>query len=90
MTMYLEQAIDIEPIIETTIATTTEQRPLTEAGDPVLVQACLAGDEAAWAALFDRYSRLIYKIPLSFGFPTLEARKFSKKPIRHGDCRRVG
>ena len=73
MTMYLEQAIDIEPIIETTIASTTEQRPLTEAGDPVLVQACLAGDEAAWAALFHRYSRLIYKIPLSFGFPTLEA-----------------
>lgn len=75
--MYLEQAIDIEPNIETTIEptieSTTEQRPFTAAGDPVLVQACLAGDEAAWAALFHRYSRLIYKIPLSFGFPKLEA-----------------
>ena len=71
--MYLEQAIDIELIIETTIESSTEQRPFTEADDPVLVQACLAGDEAAWATLFHRYSRLIYKIPLSFGFPTLEA-----------------
>lgn len=39
----------------------------------VLVQACLAGDDDAWAQLFKRYSRLIYKIPLSFGFPPLEA-----------------
>ncbi len=39
----------------------------------VLVQACLAGSDDAWAQLFKRYSRLIYKIPLSFGFPQLEA-----------------
>lgn len=39
----------------------------------VLVQACLAGNEDAWEQLFKRYSRLIYKIPISFGFPSLEA-----------------
>lgn len=75
--MYLEQAIDIEPTIETSIETDLEspsaQRSFAKTDDPVLIQACLAGDEAAWAALFHRYSRLIYKIPLSFGFPTLEA-----------------
>ena len=71
--MYLESAIDIEPSLETTLASPPTQRSYAETDDPLLVQACLAGDEAAWAVLFHRYSRLIYKIPLSFGFPALEA-----------------
>ncbi|MCE7983570.1 MAG: sigma-70 family RNA polymerase sigma factor [Caldilinea sp. CFX5] len=37
--------------------------------DEQLVVACLAGDEEAWGALLDRYSRLIYTVPLRFGFP---------------------
>lgn len=54
------------------VATIAEQN-LVNVEDSVLVQACLAGNEDAWAQLFKRYSRLIYKIPLSFGFPALEA-----------------
>lgn len=37
--------------------------------DEELVTACLAGTEAAWATLLMRYSKLIYTIPLRFGFP---------------------
>lgn len=37
--------------------------------DEQLVTACLAGDEEAWSALLDRYNRLIYTVPLRFGFP---------------------
>jgi RNA polymerase sigma factor (sigma-70 family) len=33
-----------------------------------LIEACLSGEEAAWAALLARYGRLIYTIPLRFGF----------------------
>jgi len=32
--------------------------------DPELVEACLGGSEAAWAALVERYSRLVYSIPV--------------------------
>ena len=35
--------------------------------DAELVEACLQGSEAAWAALFERYSGLIYSIPLRRG-----------------------
>ena len=35
--------------------------------DHELVAACLGGDEAAWHALIDRYSRLIFSIPLKLG-----------------------
>lgn len=71
--MYLEQAIDIELTTESTLDPAISQQSLAAVDDPVLVQACLAGNEAAWAALFYRYSRLIYKIPVSFGFSTIEA-----------------
>lgn len=37
--------------------------------DPDLIAACLAGEEQAWVALIARYNRLIYTIPLRFGFP---------------------
>ncbi len=36
--------------------------------DSELIAACLAGEEAAWTALLARYGRLIYTIPLRFGF----------------------
>jgi RNA polymerase sigma factor (sigma-70 family) len=35
--------------------------------DAELVSACLAGDEEAWGELIDRYSRLIFSIPLRQG-----------------------
>lgn len=34
--------------------------------DEALVDACLAGDEAAWTALIRRYRRLIYSIPFAY------------------------
>jgi RNA polymerase sigma factor (sigma-70 family) len=37
--------------------------------DDDLVDACLRGDETAWASLIRRYRRLIYTIPLRFGMP---------------------
>jgi RNA polymerase sigma factor (sigma-70 family) len=41
--------------------------------DTELVAACLEGDEQAWSDLVDRYSRLIYSIPLRQGLPREEA-----------------
>lgn len=41
--------------------------------DEQLVAACLAGDEEAWSTLLDRYSRLIYTVPLRFGFSPIIA-----------------
>ena len=38
------------------------------ASDSQLIEACLAGEEAAWVVLLQRYSRLIFTIPLRFGF----------------------
>ena len=35
--------------------------------DHQLVAACLGGEEAAWHALIERYSRLIFSIPLKLG-----------------------
>ncbi|MCU1382501.1 MAG: polymerase, sigma-24 subunit, subfamily [Acidobacteria bacterium] len=35
--------------------------------DERLVRACLNGDDDAWAALIDRYRRLIYSIPVRYG-----------------------
>jgi len=35
--------------------------------DTHLVRACLAGNQRAWAALIDRYKRLIYSIPIKYG-----------------------
>lgn len=47
------------------------RRPLThpEPGwsDKRLVRACLDGNEEAWAALIDKYKRLIYSIPIRYG-----------------------
>jgi RNA polymerase sigma factor (sigma-70 family) len=40
----------------------------TAAEDEKLVQACLAGDERAWNTLIDKYKRLIYSVPVKYGF----------------------
>jgi RNA polymerase sigma factor (sigma-70 family) len=42
-------------------------REYTYSTDPVLVTACLAGDEAAWGKLVERYSPLVYSIPRRLG-----------------------
>ena len=36
--------------------------------DAQLVQKCLKGDEAAWAALIGKYKNLIFSIPMRYGF----------------------
>src|SRR5262249_25628601 len=36
--------------------------------DTRLVNECLSGNEAAWCALVDKYKRLIYSIPIRWGF----------------------
>lgn len=41
--------------------------------DQRLVRECLRGNEEAWAALVDHYKRLIYSIPVKYGFPADEA-----------------
>jgi RNA polymerase sigma factor (sigma-70 family) len=49
---------------------TTRRAPQGEHADwsdERLVRACLKGDDDAWAALIDRYRRLIYSIPVRYG-----------------------
>lgn len=41
--------------------------------DRELVGACLRGDEQAWAALIDKYKRLIFSIPVKYGLPREDA-----------------
>jgi RNA polymerase sigma factor (sigma-70 family) len=38
------------------------------AEDQQLVQQCLQGDQAAWSRLIDKYKRLIYSVPIKYGF----------------------
>jgi RNA polymerase sigma factor (sigma-70 family) len=54
-------------------ATSTRLTDWTQATDSQLIEACLAGHEPAWAALIARYSRLIYTIPLRFGYSKVVA-----------------
>lgn len=42
-------------------------------GDPELISLCLKGDSQAWEALILRYRRLIYSIPVKFGFSPSDA-----------------
>lgn len=41
--------------------------------DTRLVNECLRGNEAAWGALVDKYKRLIYSIPIRWGFQQEDA-----------------
>lgn len=43
------------------------------ATDRELVAACLNGDSRAWEALIRRYERLVYSIPLKYGFSPVDA-----------------
>jgi RNA polymerase sigma factor (sigma-70 family) len=42
-------------------------------GDPELIALCLSGDAQAWEGLILRYKRLIYSIPVRFGFQNADA-----------------
>lgn len=46
---------------------------VTGAEDAALVARCLAGDEAAWEALLEKYKRLIYSVPLRYRLPPEDA-----------------
>jgi len=52
---------------------TKQELDWSSASDLILIQACLQENEAAWAILIERYSRLIYTIPLRFGFSKMVA-----------------
>ncbi len=41
--------------------------------DTHLVRQCLKGDEDAWSALIEKYKRLIYSIPVKYGFNSDDA-----------------
>ncbi|MHC4989845.1 MAG: RNA polymerase sigma factor [Planctomycetota bacterium] len=41
--------------------------------DPELVARCLRGEQAAWDALVDQYSRLVYSIPRRYGLSESDA-----------------
>lgn len=41
--------------------------------DPRLVRECVRGSEEAWAALIDKYRRLIFSIPIKYGFSADDA-----------------
>ena len=41
--------------------------------DERLVRACLKGNEDAWAALIDKYKKLIYSIPFKYGASPADA-----------------
>jgi len=48
----------------------TDQAPRSDAR---LVKECLEGSDEAWAALIDKYKKLIFSIPIKYGFPRDEA-----------------
>lgn len=37
-----------------------------QAPDEALIEACLAGDQSAWAALVSRYKNLVYSVPVRY------------------------
>ena len=41
--------------------------------DPALLRACREGDRRAWERVLEKYERLIYSIPLSYGLPQTDA-----------------
>jgi RNA polymerase sigma factor (sigma-70 family) len=46
---------------------TRRQGPHSGWSDARLIRACLNGDDRAWAALIEKYKRLIYSIPRKYG-----------------------
>lgn len=49
-----------------TLASFPAQGPLPSWSDTRLVRECLKGNEQAWAAVIQKYKRLIYSIPLKY------------------------
>ena len=47
--------------------------PVTACDDLRLVEACCGGNQAAWGELVDRYGRLVYSIPASYGMSGADA-----------------
>jgi RNA polymerase sigma factor (sigma-70 family) len=47
--------------------------PRVEWTDARLVRACLEGNEDAWSALVDKYKKLIFSIPVKYGFSADDA-----------------
>jgi RNA polymerase sigma factor (sigma-70 family) len=47
--------------------------PMSEWGDQQLVQACLKGDEAAWAVLIRRYQNIMYFFARRYGASSADA-----------------
>jgi len=45
----------------------------SELTDSAVIAACLSGDESSWRMLVDRYRRLIFSVPIRYGFPADEA-----------------
>ena len=52
---------------------TKENRDRAPLSDARLVKQCLAGSDAAWAMLIDKYKNLIFSIPIKYGFSRDEA-----------------
>jgi RNA polymerase sigma factor (sigma-70 family) len=52
--------------VSTRTAVKAKSRP--EWTDSKLVNDCLKGNEEAWSALIDKYKRLIFSIPVKYGF----------------------
>jgi RNA polymerase sigma factor (sigma-70 family) len=58
----------------TAIKPPREPGPVTSlSSDGRLVRECINGREAAWAALLEKYKKLIYSIPVKYGLSTDEA-----------------
>ncbi len=55
----------VSPSFSSRLGLSVAPSPLWE--DERLVQACLEGNEDAWAAIIAKYKRLIYSIPLRYG-----------------------
>jgi RNA polymerase sigma factor (sigma-70 family) len=53
--------------------TVSSSPALLECTDHDLIQSCLNGEESAWKVLVERYSRLVYSIPLRWGLSTEDA-----------------
>jgi RNA polymerase sigma factor (sigma-70 family) len=59
-----------EPCV-TAVAAPGNARPAWP--DARLVRECLKGNEEAWSALIDKYKRLVFSIPIKYGFSTDDA-----------------
>ena len=54
------------------LLTRETERPVA-LSDARLVKDCLAGNEAAWSLLIEKYKALIFSIPVKYGLPPHEA-----------------